>query len=204
MVVFAGNVHSIETTPKSANITLWKLTRKLRAAAKSMTPGRLARLGDESFDLLTKLERGSTQQSVVLSGLECPDCGANMSLKNGKFGLFYGCDTYKETLCRGSVSADKHGEPLGQPVNAATRRARYVLRMAAREVYDEEGLILEDLRTYNLENCQELLDRLIKQYPKLKKFVEQLPLHYQLTRWERLAAEQDPLDTALSPGVKRA
>lgn len=52
----------------------------------------------------------------------CPDCGAMLVLRRGRFDLFYGCERYP--ACRGSHGAHPDGRPLGIPADAATRKAR--------------------------------------------------------------------------------
>lgn len=52
----------------------------------------------------------------------CPDCGADMSLRDSRFGLFYGCVRFPR--CRSTHGAHPDGRPLGVPANKATREAR--------------------------------------------------------------------------------
>lgn len=56
--------------------------------------------------------------------IECPDCGAQMVLREGRYGLFYGCSAWSETRCPGSHKALFNGAPCGVPANQETRRAR--------------------------------------------------------------------------------
>lgn len=57
--------------------------------------------------------------------LVCPECGAALVLKRGKFGLFYGCSTWDVTRCDGMHSAHQSsGAPQGVPGDNATRKAR--------------------------------------------------------------------------------
>lgn len=68
---------------------------------------------------------------AVIAKLSCPDCGAPMRLKVGRFGRFYGCSTWKKTGCRGAVSAHEDGTPLGPAVptgSAAKERRRKMMR----------------------------------------------------------------------------
>ena len=60
----------------------------------------------------------------VSTDLICADCNSPMIIRVGRFGRFYGCIRYKETGCRGSISAFENGKPKGWPGNAATRAAR--------------------------------------------------------------------------------
>lgn len=65
-----------------------------------------------------------TWKPPFVSDLICADCGAKLVLSLGKFGRFYGCEKYRETGCKGGVSAHDNGIPKGWPGNAATRAAR--------------------------------------------------------------------------------
>lgn len=56
--------------------------------------------------------------------MECPDCGSDMVLRRGKYGLFYGCIAFRDRGCRGGVSCNEYGDPRGIPGNQATRAAR--------------------------------------------------------------------------------
>jgi len=68
------------------------------------------------------------------TNLKCPDCGAKLVLKDGKFGIFYGCEKYAETGCKGSHNCHKNtAEPLGIPADSDTRKAR----REAHEVFDQ-------------------------------------------------------------------
>lgn len=79
------------------------------------------------------------------SGLVCPDCGALMVLKVGKFGRFYGCRTWGETGCRGSHKADlTTGAPRGVPAKARVRDLRKRVLRAA-ENFDNTGFPLPKL-----------------------------------------------------------
>lgn len=53
--------------------------------------------------------------------LPCPDCGAVMILKDGRFGKYFGCIRIG---CDGSHSATEEGFPLGIPGNRETRKWR--------------------------------------------------------------------------------
>ena len=54
----------------------------------------------------------------------CPECGASMALRRGRYGLFYGCVEFRATGCSGVHGAHADGTPLGKPGDAATRLAR--------------------------------------------------------------------------------
>ena len=64
--------------------------------------------------------------------LPCPEpgCGSTMSLRHGRFRLFYGCDRFPE--CKGSHGAHPDGRPLGTPAPQATKDAR----KRAHDVFD--------------------------------------------------------------------
>lgn len=53
--------------------------------------------------------------------LECPDCGDSMALLNDRYGTRYRC---RDLECKGAHGAHPDGRPLGEPVDAATRKAR--------------------------------------------------------------------------------
>lgn len=55
--------------------------------------------------------------------LKCPECGGSMQLKRSKYGLFYGCEHWREG-CKGTHGAYEDGSPLGDPANAATKKDR--------------------------------------------------------------------------------
>jgi ssDNA-binding Zn-finger/Zn-ribbon topoisomerase 1 len=64
--------------------------------------------------------------------LTCPDCGANLILREGKYGKFYGCVRYPQ--CTGAHGIHQAtGEPLGIPANQETRK----MRIAAHEAFDK-------------------------------------------------------------------
>ena len=56
--------------------------------------------------------------------LACPDCGAPLKLKVGRFGRFYGCSTWGTTRCKGTHGASLTGAPLGVPAEASVRKLR--------------------------------------------------------------------------------
>jgi ssDNA-binding Zn-finger/Zn-ribbon topoisomerase 1 len=70
------------------------------------------------------------------SGVICPECGAEMVLreskkfrwKNGKARLFYGCTRYP--FCKAAHGAHPNGKPLGKPGNAETKAARVLAHAA--------------------------------------------------------------------------
>jgi len=62
--------------------------------------------------------------------LTCPECGAPMTLRESRYGLFYGCSKWPE--CRGSHGAHPDGTPLGTPADIRTKK----LRMVAHNAFD--------------------------------------------------------------------
>lgn len=56
--------------------------------------------------------------------LACPECGAPMVLRPGRFGQFYGCTRFAETGCKGRHGAHPDGAPMGTPATADVKRAR--------------------------------------------------------------------------------
>lgn len=56
-----------------------------------------------------------------MRALPCPECGSQMPLCGGKFGLMYRC---MAGTCKGSHGAHPDGSPLGEPADARTKKAR--------------------------------------------------------------------------------
>lgn len=71
--------------------------------------------------------------------LTCPDCGAQLILKEGKFGIFYGCERYRETGCKGSHNCPSPGVPAGIPANAETRAMRRKALEALTNLFEPKG-----------------------------------------------------------------
>lgn len=63
--------------------------------------------------------------------LPCGECGADMILRNSKYGPFYGCSRFPE--CRGAHGAHPDGSPLGIPADKETKR----WREKCHEVFDQ-------------------------------------------------------------------
>lgn len=80
-------------------------------------------------------------RDVVIEGrvyrqydFQCPDCGAKLILKPSKYGVFYGCEMWQATGCKGSHSIHQDtGEPMGQPAGKEVRAAR----TKAHHVFDQ-------------------------------------------------------------------
>jgi ssDNA-binding Zn-finger/Zn-ribbon topoisomerase 1 len=55
----------------------------------------------------------------------CPNCGNLLVLKDGKYGIFYGCVKWSETGCKGAHNCNKlTAAPQGTPGDDKTRKAR--------------------------------------------------------------------------------
>lgn len=57
--------------------------------------------------------------------MNCPECSAEMVLRNSRYGRFYGCSTFP--VCKATHGAHPNGEPLGFPANKELK----LLRMKA-------------------------------------------------------------------------
>ena len=62
--------------------------------------------------------------------LTCADCGSPMKPRMSKYRTFYGCSRYP--VCKGAISCDKEGKPLGIPANKGLRD----LRRRTHEAFD--------------------------------------------------------------------
>ena len=140
--------------------------------------------------------------------IPCPDCGGSMTVKRGRYGLFFGCENFNRTLCRGSISADRHGNPAGIPGDKETRTARRFLFMARRwlmkreaeraradedllETLDPVQFVTPELLSLRIgylgkRRCRKLLKRLILTHEELGEYLKGLPDPRHLTRWERI------------------
>jgi ssDNA-binding Zn-finger/Zn-ribbon topoisomerase 1 len=123
--------------------------------------------------------------------LKCGECGALMDLRESKLGTFYGCTRFP--TCKGSHGAHKDGSPLGIPADKPTKQAR----IRAHKTFDQlwvKGLLSPDRslgyrrrqayqwlrRAMNLgrreahigmfttKQCQELLNCVYRDFPKLR------------------------------------
>lgn len=54
--------------------------------------------------------------------LTCPDCGSPMTLRDSRYGKFYGCTQFPK--CKGTHGAHPDGRPLGTPADRETKLAR--------------------------------------------------------------------------------
>lgn len=62
--------------------------------------------------------------------LTCPDCGADMTLRNSRYGQFYGCVRFP--LCKAAHGAHPNGKPLGVPATKETK----AWRIKAHDAFD--------------------------------------------------------------------
>jgi ssDNA-binding Zn-finger/Zn-ribbon topoisomerase 1 len=216
-LIWRDEIYGFYRSRKSASIALWRLKKVQKTMGAEPVP--LSRL-----DRILQDADGQPLARVrACSGIRCPDCEGFLELRSGKFGLFYGCENYSKTLCRGSVSADRQGIPLGVPVNAATRRMRFLLRAALSwngtpillqsastgndtpiasnpQEFTELRLQLSSkIQGFSYEECRQALGELFEACPDLIEYVHNLPDHVQRTRHERVASETDPLDEMVGP-----
>ncbi len=199
-VFWKGQHHSYHTTRKRANFALWRLKKIHKMTGAEPLPlSRLDRIIQEDWLENPQPSRASPKRSM--RGLPCPDCGGTLYLRNGKFGLFYGCENYSKTLCRGSVSADRQGLPLGVPADAATRRARYLVRTAINHLFlkDPDNNPPYAVQNYTLEQCRAALAEMCEKDTELIEVIHNAPEHRHLTRLERLVSDRDPLDEMMGP-----
>jgi hypothetical protein len=106
-----------------------------------------------------------TPVAVFESG-PCPDCGAKMHLKVGRYGRYYRCSRYKRHACGGACSAQLNGQYTGKPVPSSLRKLRRQI-VLLKELRTEEGipvktLLMErypgiDLRESDEKLCQETI-----------------------------------------------
>ncbi len=75
-------------------------------------------------------EKETETQASAAHDLECPECGAPMELREGKYGKFYGCTRFPD--CKGAHGAHPDGRPLGTPADSETKQ----WRMKAHDAFD--------------------------------------------------------------------
>lgn len=83
-------------------------------------------IGENPSPLVLRTKEMLDQQYPRQSrDLRCPDCGAPLVLKDGKYGIFYGCSMWNTTRCGGVHNCHRDtAEPMGFPADAETRKAR--------------------------------------------------------------------------------
>jgi ssDNA-binding Zn-finger/Zn-ribbon topoisomerase 1 len=65
--------------------------------------------------------------------IDCPECGSKMTLRQSRFGIFYGCDDYFLNQCKGRVSAKPDGTIKIPFISYAEKQARFY----AKEAFDK-------------------------------------------------------------------
>lgn len=78
--------------------------------------------------------------------LKCPDCGIEMSLREGKYGLSYFCKDFP--ICRGSHKASKKGKPLGFPADKETRLWRIKAHEFLGALYKGDKAVMTKTEAY--------------------------------------------------------
>jgi ssDNA-binding Zn-finger/Zn-ribbon topoisomerase 1 len=134
--------------------------------------------------------------------LPCPEpgCGGTLRRRESKHGLFYGCDRWFETKCKGSIGCNLDGSPHGIPADAETRNMRQVAHvffdrlwtrwpMTRKEAYalvQERMGMREELHIANLHVPQ--LERLIDlvQTELKRRQGPTVPFHYVPTSLDEL------------------
>lgn len=71
-----------------------------------------------------------------ITELACPDCGATMRLTTGTYGLYFRCEKYHTTGCKGAHGAHQHGRLMGQPLGTPGDRVTRDARSAAHVAFD--------------------------------------------------------------------
>ena len=108
----------------------------------------------------------------------CPDCGAAMKLRSGRYGEFFGCSTYP--ACRGLQKANEHGEPVGVPATIETRKLRRQVLIAVRDGLLDRSYLPKSVGDMSREDCLDAL----AQMGQVSDISE-----VELTVWERLELE---------------
>lgn len=68
--------------------------------------------------------------------LPCPECGGTMTLKDSRYGLFYGCTNYPG--CKMTHGAHPNGKPLGKPACEVTRDLRHQVHLKFDRLYNSD------------------------------------------------------------------
>ncbi len=82
----------------------------------------------------------------MTAALKCPECGADMALRNSRYGLFYGCTTYPK--CKSAHGAHPNGKPLGVPADKETKRARMRAHNSFDRLWKDEGAMMSRAGAY--------------------------------------------------------
>lgn len=126
-----------------------------------MEPENLLLIENQGFEvpLLHSHNKGSKSRGELETlfpdqrrDLICPDCGGKLVLKDGKFGIFYGCENWDTTGCTGAHGCyKKNAEPYGIPANAETRQLRKLLLSKMQLAMEKDESNTLDL-THSLSN----------------------------------------------------
>jgi len=66
--------------------------------------------------------------------ITCAECGAQMMLRDSKYGKFFGCSQYPN--CKGTHGAHPDGSPLGIPADAETKLLRRQAHIVAESIWN--------------------------------------------------------------------
>lgn len=71
------------------------------------------------------------QMLVLEEPMPCPEPGCSGTLRRlyARHGWFYGCDKYRETRCKGSVSCHPDGSPAAIPADSRTKVMRQIAHL---------------------------------------------------------------------------
>jgi len=124
---------------------------------------------------------------VFIHQMKCPECGAEMFLretkkfktKDGRPRKFYGCERFPE--CKGTHGAHPNGEPLGTPANQETKEWRHRAHIIFHATFNDltrknrykklqllMGLAKEDahIAKFDIKRCKQLI-RLLSEQGKI-------------------------------------
>lgn len=118
--------------------------------------------------------------------LKCPEpgCDGMLTLRNSRFGQFYGCTRYPR--CKGAHGAHPDGTPLGIPADEATKKASVVAHAAFDLLWEPVGapysrgaayfemrammgLSEEDahIGNFDIDQCTQLVEKVHKRLARL-------------------------------------
>lgn len=74
----------------------------------------------------------------LISKRACPECGAQMKKRTGKYGTFWGCSAWSKTKCQGKL--DKNGQPTrGTRTRVALKKGMKVEEITEENTEKETG-----------------------------------------------------------------
>lgn len=182
-----GGKNVVHWWPESRKRTIhiegskWTRTRGtvdqvIRAATKVDVPGNL-KLRDKKL----------SGHKPVPHSVSCPECGSRMTLRNSRFGLFYGCSNYPE--CDATHGAHPDGRPLGTPADEDTKQARIAAhaafdtiwqnstvkgarKRAYRWLAEQLGLSADDchIGMFDQATCERVVEVCLEQRPNLNGY----------------------------------